>query len=233
MAAQAAVAAARTAPDHRLHALHCLFLRPGRADVAIRFEVTRIKNGRNYHARLVTALQAGQRVFQCQASLATPERGVRHAEPMPEAPPPEACPNRDQLRGRANWRVQPLDVRMCDPITADVPLPASQRIWLRANGRLPDDALLHQALMVYASDRTLLDTAWRPHADQGAMTGASLDHTLWFHAPVRLDEWHLYTMTSPAAADGRGLAFGGIYTRAGVRVASVAQEGVLRIAAGD
>ncbi len=231
VAAQAAVAAARTVPERRLHSLHALFLRPGRAEQDLRFEVEHSKSGRVYHSRLVRAWQGDELVFECQASFARAEHGVAHQDPMPDAPDPDQCRNRDELRGRDNWREMPIDVRMCDPVTADAPLPPTQRLWLRANGQVPDDALIHQALLIYASDRSLLDTAWRPHADCGELVGASLDHTVWFHAPVRFDTWHLYVMHSPAAAEGRGLALGAIYSRSGQRVASIAQEGVLRVAA--
>jgi acyl-CoA thioesterase-2 len=160
--------------------------------------------------------------------------GVRHQQPMPEAPAPESCSNRDQLRSRERWRELPIDIRMCDPITAGEPLPPRQRIWLRCNGTLPNDAVLQRALLVYASDRLLLDTAWRPHAARGLQAAASLDHSLWIHAPVRMDEWNLYSIESPVAAGGHGLSLGAIYDREGVRVASVTQEGVLRAAeAGD
>ncbi len=230
VAAQAATAASRTVTGKPLHALHALFLRPGRADVDIRYDVQRIKNGRNFHARLVSAYQDDELVFQCQASFAAAESGVEHQDQAPDAPDPETCPNRDELRGREQWRDLPIDVRMCDPITDQTPRPAQQRVWLRANGTIPDDPALHQSMMIYASDRSLLDTAWRPHADHGLLAAASLDHTIWFHAPVQFDDWHLYTMNSPAAAAGRGLVLGAIHNRAGKRIASVAQEGVLRTA---
>jgi acyl-CoA thioesterase-2 len=102
-------------------------------------------------------------------------------------------------------------------------------VWLRANGPLPDDPVMHAALLVYASDRSLLDTAFRPHADRGRLESASLDHAVWFHRPPRFDDWLLYATSSPAAAGGRGLAYGAVYDRAGTRIASVAQEGVIRV----
>jgi len=230
VAAQAVRAAQRSVESKSLHALHALFLRPGRAGVDIRFEVTRTKEGRNYHVRSVAAYQDDERIFQCEASFSSESDGVRHQDPMPEAPDPEQCRNRDELRGREGWRDLPLDIRVCDPLTGSEPLPPSQRLWIRSNGKLPDDAELQRALLVYASDRSLLDTAWRPHAASGLLYGASLDHSVWLHAPVRLDEWNLYVMHSSVAAGGRGLSLGAIYHHSGVRVASVAQEGVLRLA---
>ncbi len=188
----------------------------------------RSKSGRNFHARLVEAWQGEALVFQCQTSFTRAVEGVRHQAPMPEAPEPEDAPNRDRLRGRSNWREMPIDVRMCDPITDAAPLPPAQRLWLKPNGRLPEEPVLHLALLVYASDRSLLDTAWRPHADRGALAGASLDHSMWFHGTPCLDDWHLYAMESPAAAEGRGLGLGAIHRRDGERIATVAQEGLLR-----
>jgi len=228
VAAQAFIAAQYTVPDLAVHSLHAYFLRPGRALSDIEFRVTRTKDGRNFQAREVSAWQGGERIFQLQASFQRAEQGVEHQDPMPDVTEPTALPNRDQLRGRSNWQEMPIDVRMATPITADQPLPAEQHIWLRANGALPPDAALHAALVVYASDRSLLDTAWRPHADRGSLAGASLDHAMWFHRAPRFDDWLLYTMRSPAAGGGRGLAIGAIYDRAGHRLVTVAQEGVLR-----
>lgn len=228
VAAQACMAAQRSVSGPAIHSLHAYFLRPGRAHAPIEYRVIRTKDGRNFQAREVSAWQHGERIFQLQASFQVPEDGVIHQDPMPAAPEPETLPNRDQLRGRANWREQPIDVRMASPITADAPLPPEQQIWLKCNGTLPDDPAIHTALVVYASDRSLLDTAWRPHADRGALIGASLDHAMWFHRQPRFDDWLLYTMTSPAAAGARGLAFGALYGRSGQRLVTTAQEGVLR-----
>jgi acyl-CoA thioesterase-2 len=228
VAAQAYVAAQNTVAGLAIHSLHAYFLRPGRAARDIEYRVTRIKQGRNFHARAVDGWQNGERIFTLQASFQKPEPGVEHHDAPPELPDPEALPNRDALRGRPNWRDMPLDVRMATPITASEPLPAEQHIWFRPNGALPADPALHTALVVYASDRTLLDTAWRPHAARGRLTSASLDHAIWFHRAPRFDDWLLYTMQSPAAGGGRGLAIGAIYDRAGQRLVTVAQEGVLR-----
>ena len=227
VAAQAFVAAQNTVMDVQVHSLHAYFLRPGRALSDIEYRVTRTKEGRNFQVREVSAWQNGQRIFQLQASFQRPQTGVEHQDAMPVVANPETLPNRDQLRGRAHWRDMPIDVRMATPITDDTALPAEQHIWLRMNGELPPDPAVHAALVVYASDRSLLDTAWRPHADRGSLTGASLDHAMWFHREPRFDDWLLYTMTSPAAAGGRGLAIGGIYDRQGRRLVTVAQEGVL------
>ncbi|MGE0625692.1 MAG: acyl-CoA thioesterase [Pseudomonadales bacterium] len=228
VAAQAVMAAQNTVADFSLHSLHAYFLRPGRALADIEYRVIRSKEGRNFQVREVDAWQHDERIFQLQASFQRPQDGVMHQDPMPAVADPESLPNRDQLRGRSNWQDMPIDVRMATPITADSPLPPEQHLWLKANGELPPDPTLHTAFVVYASDRTLLDTAWRPHADQGPLVGASLDHAMWFHHEPRADDWLLYTMQSPAAAGGRGLAFGAIYDRRGRRLVTVAQEGVLR-----
>lgn len=226
VAAQAAVAAARTTPLP-LHSLHTYFLRPGRAHSDIEYRVTRSKQGRNFHVRSVEAWQQEQLILSMQASFSPPADGVEHSDPAPDAGTPDQWPNRDALRGRDPQAV-PIDVRMATPITDDQPLPPEQRIWFKANGQLPEDPVLHMAFLIYASDRTLLDTAWRPHAGTGELSGASLDHSVWLHAQPRIDDWHLYAMHSPAASLGRGLAHGAIYDHAGRRIASVTQEGVLR-----
>jgi acyl-CoA thioesterase-2 len=227
--AQATVAAARTVDEFFLHSMHAYFLRPGRAERDIEFRVERSKQGRNFHVRSVHAWQGEQLILQLQASFSRGEQGVHHQNPMPSTPRPADLPNRDELRGRANWQRMPLDLRMATQITGTQPLPAKQNIWLRPTGPLPKDPVVHLGLLVYASDRTLLETAWRPHCDLGELAGASLDHSLWLHRQPQMDDWHLYTMESPAAAGGRGLVHGAIYDAAGKRICSVAQEGVLRI----
>jgi acyl-CoA thioesterase-2 len=222
------MAAQNTVEFFTMHSLHAYFLRPGRASRDIAYHVTALKDGRNFAARRVEAWQGGDCIFQLIASFHRAESGPTHQPTMPEVPPPEDCPNRDQLRGRSYWQDMPIDVRMITEITADAPLPAEQQLWLRANGDLTDDPRIHLALVVYASDRGLLDTAFRPHADKGEMSGASLDHTMWFHQQVRFDEWHLYQTHSPAAGNGRGLATGSIFDRSGRCLVTVAQEGALR-----
>lgn len=228
VAAQAAVAAARTVTDAPMHSLHAYFLGPGRPDREMQFQVRRIKEGRNFQARCVEVWQQDRIIFHLQASFTRPAPGPHHQAPLPEVPGPEASPNRDQLRGRSNWAHMPVDVRMVTEITGARPLPPEQQVWLKPAGPLPEDPLLHLAMVVYASDRTLLETAWRPHADLGELAGASLDHSIWFHGAPRFDDWLLYVMESPAAGAGRGLALGGLYDRQGRRMASVAQEGLLR-----
>jgi acyl-CoA thioesterase-2 len=228
VAAQATMAAMLTVSEFPIHSLHSYFLRPGRPDAEIEFHVTHSKQGRNFAVRNVAAWQRGSLIFQLQASFQRPVRGVHHQPTAPDVPDPQSLSNRDELRGRENWQNMPIDVRMVTPLTAQAPLPAHQQVWLGTNGTLPDDTNLHTALVVYASDRCLLDTAWRPHADQGMMSGASLDHSMWFHQPVDFNQWLLYETHSPAAAAGRGLAFGNMYDPAGQHIVSVAQEGMMR-----
>lgn len=231
VAAQAAVAAASTVEAFPIHSLHAYFLRPGRPEQDILFEVERSKQGRNFHVRSVRAWQGTDLIFQLQASFERAVPGVRHQTQMPAVlHSPTQLPNRDALRGRTNWRDMPIDVRMVTPLTSDEALPAMQQIWIRPSAPLPDNESLHLGLLVYASDRALLDTAWRPHAATGALRGASLDHSMWFHRAPRFDDWLLYDMHSPAAGMGRGLALGALYTADGERVVTVAQEGVLRVA---
>lgn len=237
VAAQATVAAIHSVDAGLpLHSLHSYFLRPARADSDIEYHVNSSKDGRNFNARSVYAWQQGQLIFQLQASFQRPESDrFHHAPAMPDVADPETAPNRDQLRGRSNWREMPIDVRMLNEITTDQAAPAEQAVWIRANGALPKhgpEAMpLHYGLLVYASDRSLLDTAWRPHADQGELVGASLDHSIWFHQPADMQDWLLYDMYSPVAASSRGLAFGHMFSRAGQCVATVAQEGLLRVRA--
>jgi len=228
VAAQATMAALRTVQEFALHSLHAYFLRPGRPDADIEFRVSSGKDGRNFAVRNVAAVQHAELIFQLQCSFQRTAAGADHQPRMPEVPAPDGLPNRDQLRGRSNWQDMPIDVRMITPITGAAPLPAEQQLWLGVNGELPEDPRVHLALVVYASDRCLLDTAWRPHADQGQLTGASLDHSMWFHRTPRFDDWLLYSTTSPAAAGGRGLAFGNLFARNGTHLVTVAQEGVLR-----
>ncbi len=229
VAAQAAMAAQNTVETFPMHSLHAYFLRPGKAERDIAYHVTSLKDGRNFQSRRVEAWQGGDCIFQLIASFQRAEAGVEHEPAMPPAAPPEGLPNRDQLRGRDYWQEMPVDVRMVTDITANESRPAEQQIWIRANGDLPDDPRLHLALVVYASDRGLLDTAHRPHADKGELTGASLDHSMWFHEPPRFDDWLLYATESPVARSARGLATGHMFNRQGRCIVTVAQEGLMRL----
>jgi acyl-CoA thioesterase-2 len=239
VAAQAVIAAGRSVgAERRLHSLHGYFLRPGRHDVPLRFVVRRIRDGRTFTTRHVTAHQAGEAIFDLSASFTLAEDGIAHQDPMPEAPPPDDLPDWEDERARvlgdpsARRPDTPIEVRLCDGplIDSGEKRPASQRNWMRVRGRLPDDPLVHTAMLVYATDRTLLATGARPHGiPWGRRLAASLDHAVWIHRTPRLDGWLLYSSQSPVAQDGRAMVFGAIHTPDGRRLASVAQEGLIRL----
>ncbi len=226
--AQAAVAAARCSSGLHMHSMHAYFLRPGRPDIPIHLYVDNIKQGKNYRAQQVQARQGDKIILQVLASFGPQlTSAATHSDPMPVVPAPEGLPNRDQARGRANWQDTTIDVRLCHELTQNTPLPATKSVWIKPAATTPSDPVLQLGLLVFASDRALLSTAWRPHANLGQLQGASLDHSLWLHRPIAFTDWHLYHSHSPAAALGRGLVQGSIFTQQGARVASVAQEGTL------
>ena len=227
VAAQALVAAGRTIEELRVHSLHAYFLRPGQPGVPIDYQVTALKEGRNFHVRSVTARQGEETIFTLQTGFARPEEGIAHQEPAPEAPPPDDLPDRDRLRGHADWRTRPVEIRSCHGIDGSEP---RDLLWMRPRGPLPEDPLIHAAVLVYASDRALLSTASRPHASHGRRRAASLDHSVWLHRPVRFDDWLLFAAESPVAHDARALCLASFWSRDGGRVASIAQEGLVRYA---
>jgi len=240
VAGQALVAAGRTVDVGDVHSLHAYFLRPGDPTVPILYEVDRIRDGRSFTTRRVVAIQHGQAIFNLQASFHAREDGLSHQAPMPAAPDPETLPTWQErmapfIEQMGPWaeRERPIDTRPTDDLSwgsREAREPDSL-VWLRADGSLPDDPLLHACVVAYASDMSLLDTTLRPHGrnwEQGLMM-ASLDHAMWFHRQFRADEWLLYAMTSPAAAGARGFATGNIFTRQGELVVSVAQEGLIRV----
>jgi acyl-CoA thioesterase-2 len=231
------VAAGRTVEDKAVHSLHAYFLRPGDPTVPIIYEVDRIRDGKSFTTRRVMAIQHGEAIFNLQASFHIHEEGFDHQAAMPDVPPPEALPAAEDLEppaveGRL-WRELPVDMRYVDgpPWERRQSSDARQLVWIRANGELPDDPLLHACVVAYASDYTLLGCALVPHGrthfDRTIMM-ASLDHAMWFHRPFRADEWLLYSQVSPSASGGRGLAYGGIFRRDGSLVVSVVQEGLIR-----
>ncbi len=241
VAAQALVAAGRTVDVGSVHSLHAYFLRPGDPTVPILYEVDRIRDGRSFTTRLVVAIQHGRAIFNLSASFHVAEEGLAHQFEMPDVPPPEELPTlperlgpwRDEL---ADWfaRPHPIDQRHIGdlPWKHGGPADPYQRLWIKADGTLPDDPLLHAAVVTYASDMSLFDTILQPHPvrwDDPEFMGASLDHNMWFHRPFRADDWLLYDTDSPVAAGARGLARGFLYDRAGNLVVSVAQEGLARM----
>lgn len=243
VAGQSLVAATRTVDEnYHVHSLHAYFLRPGDPNVPILYDVDRIRDGKSFVTRRVVAIQHGRAIFNMQASFHPGEEGFEHQFEMPaDVPPPDDLPDFKEryrewadLMGEDYERDRPIDTRHPDwqPGDRKQPLPPRQRVWLRADGTLPDDPVLHACVVTYASDMTVLDTSTLPHA-VGAMDEtffmASLDHAMWFHRPFRADEWLLYDQDSPTASEGRGLARGLMYTQDGDLVVSVVQEGLLRV----
>jgi acyl-CoA thioesterase II len=249
VAGQALVAAGRTVPaERRVHSLHAYFIRPGDPAVPLVYLVERVRDGRSFTTRRVTVVQHGKTIFTLSASFQQPEPGgFEHFVPMPKVPAPdEVEPTSARLRrlfgpaAEDYARDSPIEMRHVGPLSVEVerdPSLASPEnlVWLKADGELPDDPLLHVCLMTYASDMTLLDTVLLTHGvswTDGMIAGASLDHAMWFHRPFRADQWLLYAQDSPSATGGRGLARGEVYTQSGELVVSVVQEGLLRRRAG-
>ncbi|MBW8486314.1 acyl-CoA thioesterase II [Actinomadura parmotrematis] len=246
VAGQALVAAGRTVPVNRpVHSLHAYFIRPGDPLVPIVYTVDRVRDGRSFTTRRVLAIQHGKAIFSLSASFQVEEGGVAHHAAMPDAPAPETLPTqRERLLPLFGERFaeeftsrRPIDVRHATPLTWEAAKdPAlttpESKVWLKVDGELPDDPLLHVCLMTYASDMTLLDTVLLNHGlawgDKRTM-GASLDHAMWFHKPFRVDDWLLYAQDTPFAGGGRGLAHGQVFTREGDLVVSVMQEGLVRV----
>jgi len=242
---QALVAATRTVEDRDCHSLHAYFLRPGDPRIPIVYEVDRSRDGSSFTARRVVAIQHGQPIFTMSSSFQVRERGLEHQASMPTVPDPETLKSEDEWRMEIlndlpehvrPWfmRARPIEFRPVDPINrfAKAKFPPRQILWFRAVGTLPETQAVHQCFLAYASDMTLLDTSLLPHGFTlftGALQTASLDHAMWFHRPFRADEWLLYVQESPSASGGRGFNRGAIYRRDGVLVASVAQEGLIRL----
>lgn len=245
VAAQALMAATRTVDeDRQIHSLHGYFLRPGDPHVPILYEVDRIRDGRSFTTRRVVAIQHGQAIFNMAASYQVLEDGLGHQLEMPDAPEPESIPDfRSRMAPWADrmgdWfhRPRPIDMRHVDFVApdADEALPPISRVWMKADGVLPDDPVLHTCVLAYLSDMTLLDTTLLPHGRSGWGTEimmASLDHAMWFHRPFRADEWLLYAQDTPSTSGARGLARGSIFTHDGRLAVSVVQEGLIRVVGG-
>jgi len=244
--AQSLMAAGRTVEGLAPHSLHGYFLRPGDPGIPVLYTVDRIRDGRSFTTRRVVAIQHGRAIFNLAASFHAAEEGYEHQSKMPHAPDPESLPTwMEQLRAhrdrvpdfaaREKRGGPPIDFRFVHLPTylGGEPGDDPNLIWLRAHGELdPADALLHQGLLTYATDMSLIDTIVRHHArsrrDATISMAASLDHAVWFHRPFRADHWILYAQDSPSAAGGRGFARGALYTRDGSLIASVAQEGLIR-----
>ena len=226
-------------PASLLHSIHAYFLRPGRYDLPIRFVVDRIRDGRTFTTRRVVAHQGGEAIFNMAASFARPEEGVTHQRPMPEVGPPEGLEEWTTLRARRMGIREPetfdnpIEIRVLDGHAfADTkPRDPVRQLWVRPRGVIPDDTALHTAILVYATDRTLISTAVvaTGHVMGKDLIGASLDHAVWFHHPIRFDDWLLYSSVSPISHAARGLIFGALYERDGTQLASVAQEALIRL----
>lgn len=243
---QAISAAAQTVPsDRHVHSMHAYFLRQGDARAPIVYEVEPARDGGSFTTRRVVAVQHGQPIFILSASFQVEESGYDHAEPAPlDVAGPDGLLSEQELAQRVADEIpeplramaladRPIEIR---PVTRwnllrPARLPPRRQLWYRVSGRLPDDPAVHRYLLAYASDFNFLPTAMMPHGVSWVTPGmqvASLDHAMWFHRPFRFDEWLLYDVQSPSASGARGLVLGRFYTRDGLLVASVAQEGLMR-----
>jgi len=245
---QALVAACRTVDEVALrppHSLHAYFLLGGDPKVPIIYEVDRIRDGKSFTTRRVMAIQHGQAIFSMAVSFHVDEAGLTHQFKMPDVPRPEALPSEAEFKERVlrlmpeavrryYERERPIELRPVEygRYLGEKSADGRFHVWIRATGRLPDEPAIHQCVLAYASDMTLLDTALVPIGKtlfQEDIMAASLDHALWFHRPFRADEWLLYAQDSPSLAGSRGFARGLIFSGDGALVASVAQEGLLRL----
>jgi acyl-CoA thioesterase-2 len=239
---QALVAASRTVEGRQVHSLHAYFLRRGDLSVPIIFDVERSRDGGSFTSRRVVAIQHGQPILTMSASFQIVEPGLDHQSPMPIAPPPEELKDLGEIEAALLQRVphkvstyfrnqRPFEFRAVNP--RDYLDPAKRaperQIWFRVVDRLPDDQALHRCLLTYVSDYHLLATATLPHGVPFLeLQLASIDHAIWFHRDLRVDDWLLYAIESPNASGARGFCRGSIFTRDGRLVATVAQEGLIR-----
>ena len=242
---QALSAAQHTVEGRRAHSLHAYFLRRGDMDAPIIYDVDRSRDGGSFSVRRVVAIQHGRPIFNLAASFQEPESGLEHQAEMPQVEGPEGLPDVTEVAPevlrkipekmhRYLTRKRPFEFRPVQPmdLTAPESRPPVKHVWIKAVDKLPDTASLHQNLLAYVSDYELLGTSTLPHGlpfDQGRVMMASLDHALWFHRDVRIDEWLLYAMDSPNLAGARGLARGQFFSQDGSLVASSAQEGLVRV----
>lgn len=242
---QALVAASRTVEvDRPIHSLHGYFLRAGNPNEPIYYEVDLIRSGKSFSTRRVVAKQSGLAIFSMSASFQTVEKGFEHQVEKPSVPGPDGILNEleqflkvkdkapDAIREKLSAD-RPIEIRVVDPVDYFAPhkRPPLKYSWFKTSGKLPDDPLIHTAMLAYASDFGLATTAMLPHGVtflNPRVQVASLDHAMWFHRPFRMDEWLLYVKDSPSAAGGRGFNRGQIFTKDGILVASVAQESLIR-----
>jgi acyl-CoA thioesterase-2 len=242
---QALVAACRTVEGRAPHSLHAYFLRPGDPAIPIIYDVERVRDGGSFSTRRVKAIQHGHPIFILSASFQKDEPGLAHGMPIPDVPKPEDLPPESAIREkmmpllpsavrRYFEQERPIELRPVQYERWFTREPKSPvfHVWIRATGRLPDDPAIHQCVLAYASDMTLLDSTLIAHGRsvfEPSIQAASLDHALWFHRPFRADEWLLYAQDSPSSGGARGFARGSIFSQAGELIASVAQEGLVRV----
>jgi acyl-CoA thioesterase-2 len=244
--AQTLRASANTVEGRLPHSLHGYFLRPGDSKRPILFEVERIRDGASFATRRVRALQQGEAIFSASVSFQVEEEGLEHQIPQAEWPDPETLEDDVQMARRhadtdpnvMPWTVRerPFEVRSVYPVGTPQPDEAVKPAWYRSRSPLDDDPVLHRCLLAYVSDMGLMSTSLVPHmaeTPRSRIVGASLDHALWFHRSLRVDDWFLYDRDSPNAAGSRGFNRGTFYDRAGRLVASAAQESLIRVRTRD
>lgn len=246
VAAQALVAACRTVDGRRAHSLHSYFLRPGDPSTPILYEVDRIRDGKSFTTRRVNALQRGEAIFTMAVSFQVDEPGLSHQVEMPAVAEPLSVPSNQERLEQAWHKTQnplfqfllklerPIEQRDLEPVNLLHPTPfrGEHHVWFRAQEPLPDDPMLHQCVLTYASDLSLLDGCIFAHGltwFSPKLHAASLDHAIWFHRPFRADDWLLYAMHSPTAASARGFNEGRVFSKDGTLVASVVQESLMRV----
>ena len=246
---QALVAACRTVEGRTPHSMHAYFLIGGDPKVPIIYEVDRIRDGKSFTTRRVVAIQHGQAIFTLMVSFHNDEAGLEHQAEMPNVAPPEDLPNEAEIKAtilpnmpeavqRYYKSERPIELRPVEygRYLGQKSESGKFNVWIKATGKLPDDPAIHQCVLAYASDMSLLNTALVPHGRslfEKEFMGASLDHALWLHRPFRADDWLLYAQESPSMTGARGFARGLIFRRDGALVASVAQEGLVRIRRAD
>ena len=242
---QSLLAAYETVESRVCHSLHCYFIRPGDPSVPIVFEVDRSRDGGSFTTRRVVAIQRGKQIFNLAASFKDAEEGFAHQSDMPAGPHWSALKDEHTLMAEfmknapeeaKRWMrgPRPIEMRSSDARSYFMggPKPPIAQNWFRCRTPIGDDAHMHQVILAYASDMNLLSTAMRPHGVHWQTPGfqsASLDHAMWFHKPTDFNQWHLYHQDSPSASGGRGFIRGSIYAEDGTLVASVAQEGLMRM----
>jgi acyl-CoA thioesterase-2 len=237
---QSLYAATRTVDGRRPHSMHALFLLPGNHRLPIDYEVERVRDGGTFSTRRVVAFQEGRRIFVMSASFQLAEDGLSHQREMPDDTDPEQLPSslprwRELAAGTAKpFQPVPVDFRTRHQgdLFSTHTIEPTKPLWIRAPLKMDDDPGIHEALFAYVSDYGLLSTSLQPHdirMPDPRLQIASLDHTIWFHRPFRMDDWLRFEMESPNASGGRGLCLGHVYDRHGVLVATMAQEGLIRL----